>query len=150
MDLRLYNIDNSTMVSLDSDILESSSTQQDKSNGIEVLANKVVKFLLTIQGSDITDPDYGCTLPGYTLISDLEVPRLQLQLVADIERCARYIKTTEYAGSDADMDIRLASIELIKLSYDKSIARDTLQVYIRITAKSAEEAVLQIPVGSGV
>jgi hypothetical protein len=144
VDLRLYEIDNSTRVSLESDAMQVVPAGDAKAEGLEVLANKVVKFLLTIAGSDLSDPEYGCALPGYTSISSQELPTVQLQLIEDIERCARFIKTTEYAGGDED--IRLSSLELIKLVYDKDFARDTLHVYIRITARSLKQAVLQIPV----
>lgn len=147
MDLRLYKIDDTTRYSLEGDAMEVSSSQNDMAEGLEVLANKVVKFLLTIQGSDAVDPDYGCTLSGYTLISTRDLPVVQLQLVEDLERCAGYIKAAEYSG--LDNDTRLSAIELVKLVYDKNSARDVLHVYIRIKTKSSKEAVLQIPVTAG-
>ena len=145
MDLPLYSIARQTLYRASSDTLQQSSIELPTATELEVLANKVVKFLLTVQGSDVLDPEYGCGLLEYTQITRNDLPRLQLEIINALERCAVYIKAGEVTGqTDAHL---LHSLELTQLEYSREAPRDSVHIYLRITAKTGQEALIDVPVG---
>jgi len=146
MDLPLYSINTEKFYTLTGDMMEPSAIGAPVVSGIEVLANKVVKYLLTIQGSDVMDKTYGCSLVEYTQITKSRLPVLQLELVNALSRCTTYIKAGE--ATDAALDSRLHHIELTKLTYNPSTLRDTVHIYLKIVAQSGQNALLELPVGA--
>jgi phage baseplate assembly protein W len=143
MDLPLFKIDDERFYSLYGNQMKEASPQGPVVNGLEVVANKVVKYLLTIKGSDMVDPTYGCTLMEYTQITKNHLPRLQLELLSAIKNCKAFIQANEQ--KDSAGDYRLRNIELIKLEYGRAPLKDTVHIHLRITARSGKDALLEIP-----
>jgi phage baseplate assembly protein W len=146
MDLPLYSIDTANPVSAQIDALQGSYAGEAPVTSIEVIANKVVKFLLTATGSDPFEPTYGSSLMTYTQIVKGILPQIQLELIGAIARCTAYIKASEPANAP-DTE-RLHSITLTKMVFGGEVAADVVHVYINIKTIAGNDAMLQIPIGN--
>lgn len=146
LDMRLYSAidvyDDDTKTSGYTELV---TPEDDSATSIEVVANKVVKFLLTSYGSDPFDPDYGGVAFTHMQISKAYLPKLKLELLDDIERCATYINKGE-AAQDADDDSNetLYQITLQDLSYDPYTNPTRVDAYVEITTNSNKKAVVSI------
>jgi phage baseplate assembly protein W len=110
---------------------------------LETICGKVVKFLLTSKGSHAMNQEYGSYLTTYTQISESFLPRLHIELLDDISRCASYIKQAEKAlQSDYE---KLARITLKSLDY-KRHTRDRIDIHIEVVTTKRNSALLTVPV----
>ena len=109
---------------------------------IEVIAGKVVKYLLTEKGTDAFDPLYGGTAMHYRQISTQFIPQLTFELYADVEACISYIKKTEEnVGIDGE---RLANVIVRDVRYDPVNSPDRLDVYIEVVTTYGKRTVVCI------
>lgn len=92
MDLPLYKISKETRSGLTTDDMVPSGVHEKAATGIEVIAGKVIKYLLTIKGSDVFAPGYGSTLLEYTQITRHNLPRLHMELLTEIRNCTAFIQ----------------------------------------------------------
>lgn len=144
MDLPLYNIDPITgKFSLLMDHMLESTLEVAPTSGPGVLANKVVKYLLTSKGSDTVDPDYGCRLIDFTQISKNQLSRLHMEVLDGISDCTKFIKSTEDKSLPAED--RLKSITLTDLKYGGPLSRDSVHIYLKITTMAGTQALLEFP-----
>lgn len=144
MDIRLYS---RTGVYVDypdiSELTKRETADSTTAQGIEVIANKVVKFLLTQKGSDALDPDYGGVALHYGQISESFIPRLTMELQNDIYRCRSFIKETEKFLPDSVE--KLKNLVLVKVKYNPRISPDRVDVYIEIITNKENRALVAIP-----
>lgn len=111
-------------------------------SGIHVLANKVVKFMLTSRGSFALDKNYGAKLPTYTQMSTSFIPRVHMETSEDLRRCAQYIK--KYEQGLPPGAVKLSSLRLNQIYYDAVSAPFRLDVYMTITTTDGQRALLNI------
>ena len=96
MDLKLLKFDeNVTFNYVDVARLQSASAQDTSVSALEVITNKVVKFLLTEKGTDIFDPSYGSNWVKSTQVADVYLSRLRVEIDRDIWRCVEFISNVE-------------------------------------------------------
>lgn len=129
--------------SLVSDQMLESTLSMTPATGSGVLANKVVKFLLTSKGSDALDPEYGCYLVNFSQVSGNQIPRLQMEILDGISACTKYIKASEDAK--APPEERLKKITLEDLKYGAPLAKDCVHIYLKITTMAGTQALLEFP-----
>lgn len=145
-DLRLYNktgtYETIIVGEYPSELMSSSLLSEDAASDIEIIANKVSKFMLTAKGTFALDADYGARLTTYRQISTYALQRIYLEVAEDVRRCAEFIRLNE-DGIPADHP-RLASLKLERIHYDPVRTPQRLDVYIRISATNGETAVLDI------
>lgn len=123
--------------------MELTLSDDTRSNSIEILGNKVVKFLLTLRGSDAFNPDYGGIALHHTQISEAYIPKLRLELMDDLDRCKDFIINTsekQLDTLDTESD-RLASLNLVDLVYT---SRTRIDAYIEIISTSGKHHVVDI------
>lgn len=125
--------------------MEAVGVEATPASSVEVLAGKVVKFLLTRKGTDAFYPDYGGIALHHGQICDAYIPKLRIEMLDDIERCSDYILSGEsqLATTDTSSE-RLYSITLVKLEYDQLKDPGRLDVYIEITSTSGKKEVVAI------
>lgn len=144
MDLRLYS--NTGTYDSYPDISEYTNRSKSDSNsatGIEVIANKVVKFLLTYKGTDALDPDYGGVALHYGQISEAFMPRFSMEMQNDVYRCRDFIRKTELAlPSTAE---KMQNILLQDIKYNPRISPDRVDVYIEIVTTLNNRALVALP-----
>lgn len=114
MDIKLYMRPDKNLQTEHMSIASLSDTHAD---GLETLANKVVRFLLTTKGSFIFDPEYGSTAFAYSQVSREFIPKLRLEVQRDITRCFKYIKSTENPLDTSDR-AKLGSLILRAVEYN--------------------------------
>jgi hypothetical protein len=144
MDIRLYRRSGtySDLLNTVEEIVPSSLSEA-PTTGIEVIASRVTKFMLTTIGSDVLDPEYGSYLTSYVQISQDYLPKLRLELSEDLDRCAEYIRTVDEA-TEVSGD-RLRSLSLRDLKYS-NLLPDRLDVYLDIRTTTGGYATLELPV----
>ena len=116
---------------------DEASCSSSPSSRLEVLAGKVVKFLLTYRGSDATNKDYGGIALHHPNISRAYLPKLTMELSDDVERCTKYI-----IGSEKNLPknlARLSRINIAAVTYDEAV-RDALTVKLEIITNTNELA----------
>lgn len=148
MDIRLYNRTDkksSYLEDASGHVLAESSLEHTPAEGIEVIANKVVKFLLTIKGSDILNPDYGCYLASAQIGYSSDLSLFKMELTNSVSRCAAFIKRTE----PKDAALKLRSLQIQKIQYDSKRSPGRVDVFLKIITSSGHEAVLDIPITEG-
>jgi phage baseplate assembly protein W len=145
MDLPLYKIDLNIARSGGEDTMTDSMLTSNSATGVEVLAGKVIKYLMTIQGTDAINPEYGCNIMTYTQIAKNDLAKFQLELISALSSCATSIKASE--SDVTDSSTKLDSIQLVKMVYNQGVIRDQVDIYIKITSMTGEDALLEIPVG---
>ena len=109
---------------------------------IEVIAGKVVKYLLTEKGSDAFDPMYGGRALHYRQISTQFIPQLTFELYADVEACISFIKKAEENANVTGE--RLANVIVKDVRYDPVRYPNRLDVYIEIITTLGKRAVVVI------
>ena len=139
MDLKLY-VRPSEAASIEH--MDFAGLETPCATGVEILANKVVKFLLTTKGSDALDPEYGSTAFSYTQVSKDFLQRLRIEIQRDITRCFRFIKSTE-SSLDISSRALLGSIILRDVSLTVGKASGCT-VKIEIVTTSGTTAILDI------
>jgi hypothetical protein len=97
-------------------------------SGSEVLANKVVKYLLTYRGSDAIEPYYGGTALHQTNFDESYIPQLRTMLLSDIADCISYIKSTETEYTE----YKLGDVDLVEFTYDSTSKDIQLHVHIAV------------------
>lgn len=144
MDLSLYDL-TGAYEKLDSSVSEKTicvPSDAPVSKGIEVIAGKVVKFLLTNKGSDAFDVNYGGTALHRTHISDVLIPQITLELHDDIRNCIQYLKEGE--ESLPYTSERLANITVIGVDYNSKVSPDRLNVHILIETTDNNKAAIKL------
>lgn len=123
--------------------MSSSMLSQSAATGLEVLANKVTKYMLTAKGTFSLFPEYGSRLTMYGQIRRQAIPRIHLELTEDVRACARYIQDHEDEGMPTTAK-KLAYLKLERLHYDPVLTPFRLDVFIRVTSADGESALLDI------
>lgn len=132
MDIKLYNFKERDTE------LPRSELEDAPASGLEVIANKVVKFLLTSYGSDALDPEYGGRALQVTQFSEQYIPKLRLELEEDIKRCLSYIK--KYSKNEE----KLMHLILVNLKYDPVLSPGRVDAYIELITNKNNRALLDV------
>lgn len=141
MDIRLFNASGQFVDKHNSsELMESSSLEKISASRLEVIGNKVVKFLMTSYGSDAFEPTYGSKAMFNSQISSQYVPILKLEFMNDLQRCAEFIKKSE---NSSNTEV-LSTLSLVDLVYDPDTSPTAIHVYIKITTSENNSAVLQV------
>lgn len=143
-DVRLYNGSGNTTVreSSTSEHMTRSIAGDPVAYGLEVLGNKVVKFLLTYKGTDAFNPEYGGVALHYGQISESFIPRLTLEMQNDLSRCKEFIQRTEL--SMANTEERLSNIVLKEIRYAPAVDPGRVDVSIEIVTNKKNRAVVSL------
>ena len=112
---------------------------------IEVLGNKVVKFMLTRRGSDAFEPDYGGISMHHGQICYAYLPKLRLEVLDDIARCETYVNQGEgqLAAGDNTSE-RLYKVVLRDIRYNPLVTPTRVDVYIEIISTTGKREVVAI------
>lgn len=94
----------------------------------EVLANKVVKYLLTYRGTDALEPYYGGTALHQTQVGKNYVVQLRSMMQSDIADCISYIKSTETDYTE----YKLGDVKLVEFTFDETAKGIQLHVHIAV------------------
>ena len=145
VDLRYYKPSEDVIRTKDEfyEAMELSSSNETVSNSIEILAGKVIKFLLTRRGTDAFSPNYGGVALHHVQISEDYLPKLRLEMLDDLDRCKDFITNTsetQLSYTDTESD-RLAMLNLLDLRYT---ARSRLDVFIEIVSTTGKHHVVAI------
>ena len=108
--------------------------------GLEVLANKVVKYLLTYKGSDAIEPYYGGTALHQTTFSKGYITQIRTMLLTDITNCIAYIKSTETENTEC----RIGDVKLVEFTYDETAKDIQLHVHLAVYDTKGNKAPLFI------
>lgn len=143
LDLRLYK-PSGVFVDTDRNSEEMNLVYPDDptAKSIEVIAGKVVKFMLTEKGSDAFDPDYGGTSMHYTQMSQIFFPQFKREVRTDVENCIRYIKDAEFY-----QDVRgelLTRVRILKIVYEPRLTPWRVDVYLEILTNYGNRAVVAL------
>lgn len=109
---------------------------------IEVIAGKVVKFMLTEKGSDAFEPEYGSISMHYRQMAPSFLPQFKREVAMDIEECYRFIKKAE-SLNDVEGEL-LEKINILKIVYDPLRTPWRVDVYIEIITTWGKHAVVSI------
>lgn len=143
MDIRLYN---RTGIYEDytnaSELTSKAKSYDANATGIEVIGNKVVKYLLTYKGTDALDPDYGGVALHYGQISKAFMPRFSLEMHNDVQRCKNFIRKTQRILSDSYE--KMSDIILKDIRYNPSLTPDRVDVYIEIITTKNNRAIVAV------
>lgn len=146
-DLRLYQSTNKIYRSATEhyEEMDPVGVEEPEAAGIEVLAGKVVKFLLTRRGTDAFYPNYGGIALHHGQICDAYIPKLRIEMLDDIDRCSAYIAQGEeqLASTDTTSE-RLYTINLKSLVYNQRENPTRIDVYIEIIGTSGKREVVAI------
>lgn len=113
-----------------------STLKGSKTSRLETIANKVVKYMLTDQGSDMLEPYYG--IPQWTLVYN-DMSRLTYEISNTLSKCEVYIKAGE--NKLPDTTEKLAKLSLVKLD---ASSRVTLHVHLSILTTFNNYALLDV------
>lgn len=114
---------------------------------MEVIAGKVVKFLLTEKGSDAFSPVYGGTSMHWLQIAPQSLPQFKREVFQDVQNCIKFLKT-----ADLDYDIdgeRLETINILKIVYDPVRTPNRVDVHLEIITTLGKRAVVAITPRTG-
>ena len=143
IDMRLYKPSgNYEDVNFISEGMERVVPDDATATSIEVIAGKVVKYMLTEKGSDAFDPDYGGTSMHYQQISSAFLPQFRREVGIDVENCQKYIKETEIARNVEGE--RLLNINLLKVVYKPRVTPNRVDVYLEIITTYGKRACVAI------
>lgn len=142
MDVRLYRSGSYVDYEKTSELTTKALADDTNASGLEVLGNKVVKFLLTQKGTDAFDPEYGGVALHYGQISKAFIPRLTIEMQNDISRCREFIRRTE-AGLASGTE-KIANIILKDIRYDPISLPDRVDVYIEIVTNQNNKALVAL------
>lgn len=143
-DLRLYRRSGhfETVARRPAEIQTEVMADADTARGVECIAGKVVKFLLTGKGSDAFDPEYGGTALHMVQFAASHLPKLRLDVQSDIRRCVDYLSRAEQelpAGTE-----RLHTVTLLGVEYDASDPRGGVAVRLEIITTKGERALVAL------
>lgn len=144
MDLKIYNITDTASEYIDTDegnLLALAALTDCPASGMEVLANKVIKYLLTERGSCILDPTYGCYLTDYRSSAVAAEAQIQLEAYSAVSSCAASIKSKETDYTE----VKLKSLELTKVIFSRDGSSGRADLFIKITTTEGEQAMLDFP-----
>jgi len=144
MDLRIYHA-SGVFVDTSVERMDPSSPELASATGLEVIAGKVVKYLLTYRGTDAFDPDYGGTALHTRFISPAYLSKFTLELKQDIEDCIAYVHRAE--SSLPDGTERLDTVILSKVQYNNN-TRDRIDITLEIVTTSGNSAVVHVQGGN--
>lgn len=133
-DLKLFNKDSVVEFGTDKvklNLLKSDTISAPAVSRLEVLTNKVVKFLLTEYGSNAFDPTYGSNWVTMTQVAQPYIPKFIITVNSDIDRCISYIKAGEQDLSNS-LD-KLQTVKFNGLEYSTLEPTFTTQILISIT-----------------
>ena len=142
MDVRLYSTGSYVDYEKTSELTKKALADDVNASGLEVLGNKVVKFLLTQKGTDAFDPEYGGVALHYGQISKAFIPRLTIEMQNDISRCREFIRRTE-AGLASGVE-KISNIILKDIVYDPISLPDRVDVYIEIVTNQNNKALVAL------
>lgn len=109
----------------------------------ETIAGKIVKFLLTTIGSDVSDPTYGSYITTYSNISLRYLPRMRMEIIEDLGRCAEYVRRTERAHP-VEYE-RFRAVKLKDLIFQTDI-RNRLDIFLEVSTTHNNYSILTLPV----
>jgi len=143
-DLRLYN---PTGIYAEKDLgggeqMRLVMPEDPTATSIEVIAGKVVKFLLTARGSDAFNPTYGGVSLHHVQISQAYIPQLTFEVHSDVEACTAFIKDME--KNYAVRGERLSHINVRDIRYDPRLTPYRIDVYLEIVTTLGKRAVVAI------
>ena len=144
MDIRLYNNTGKYEAYTDASELTAKSKADDpNANGLEILANKVVKFLLTYKGTDALEPEYGGIALHYGQIAKSFMPRFTLEMQNDVYRCRAYLRSAEKLLPNTRE--KIADIIIKDIRYNDRLSPDRVDVFIEIITNKNNRALVAIP-----
>ncbi len=108
---------------------------------LQTLANKVVKYLLTMRGTDVIDWSYGSTTAHTTQLNSKLFSKYTYDFVQDLKRCCEYIQRTETPNDDGE---RLAAIKLVRIDYNRDKRPNELYKFIDITTTFGRHALVAV------
>lgn len=116
-------------------------------SGMEVIAGKVVKFLLTEKGSDAFNPDYGGTSMHWLQIAPQSLPQFKREVFQDVQNCIKFLKVADLEYN-VDSD-RLETINILRVAYDPIRTPNRVDVYLEIITTQGKRAVVAITPRTG-
>ena len=142
-DIRLYKpsgvyVDAHDFVEIMEDVNPDDSTAV----SIEVIAGKVVKYMLTTKGSDAFNADYGSVSMHYLHMSEIFFPQFKREVYADVANCENYIKAMEQASSVTSD--KLYKINVLNIVYNRKLSPDRVDVYLEILTTQGKRACVAI------
>lgn len=146
LDLRLYRRTGQYETRDNAERTDPVAADAPVATGLESLAGKVVKYLLTPKGSDAFEPDYGGTALHDAQTAESYLPALRLDVQSDISRCADYIRRAEQGlptGSE-----RLARLILAGVEYDAEARPANVAVRVEIVTTAGRRALVALAAGS--
>lgn len=112
---------------------------------IEVIAGKVVKYLLTARGSDAFNPGYGGIAFQSTHINERYMPQFTLEINKDVENCEYDLKNID--RRDNVEGERLFKIYVRDIRYSPRTDPGRVDVYLEIVTTYDNRAVVCIHPG---
>lgn len=144
IDIRLYtNTGTYADLQSSSELMSANALADIPAYGVEVIANKVVKFLLTAYGSDVLDPEYGGWAFTHSQMAESYIPKFTLELQDDIARCLGYVNAAE-SSMDSTAE-KLQAISIKSIDYNAVLTPDRLDVTLEIYTTYNRTAVLSLP-----
>lgn len=144
MDIRLYSA-SGVFVDTSTERMDPSSPELASSTGLEVIAGKVIKYLLTYKGSDAFDPEYGSTALHTKYMSPEYLSKFTLELKQDIEECVSYLHRSE--SSLPEGTEKLSSITLSNVQYNSKV-RDRIDITLDIKTTAGNSAAIHVQGGN--
>jgi len=141
-DLRLYKSTGNYIRPSSEKMKEGTLADSGAGTALEIIANKVIKYLMTVRGTDPLDKEYGTRLLTYRHMSDSYLPKVRMEVEEDIASCIAFIKAHESVSAEDS----LADIMLIDVEYDYVVDPLTLHVYIEIITTNKEYSLLDLPI----
>ncbi len=143
LDIRLYKpsglyVDEKDFVELMERVVPADATAK----SIEVIAGKVVKYMLTEKGSDAFNQDYGSTSMHYRHMSEMFFPQFKREVAIDVNNCMNYIKKTEFEGGVEGE--KLYKINILKIVYNRKYTPDRVDVYLEVLTTYGKRACVAI------
>lgn len=115
--------------------------------GMEVIAGKVVKFMLTEKGSDAFNQDYGGTSMHWLQIAPQSLPQFKREVFQDVQNCIKFLKNAELDNEVTGE--RLYTINLLRVAYDPRLSPNRVDVYLEIITTLGKRAVVAITPRTG-
>lgn len=148
LDMRLYT---PSGVYLDSRLvteeMDRVAPDDPSADGIEVIAGKVVKFLLTEKGSDAFNPLYGGTSMHWRQIAPQSLPHFKREVFQDIQNCIKFLRQADFEYENEGE--RLKTINLLRVAYDPYRTPNRVDVYIEVITTLGKRAVVAITPRTG-
>ena len=144
IDLRLYKPSGQYVYNTHNEveIMDSVVPDDTTTSSIEVIAGKVVKFMLTEKGSDAFNPDYGSISMHHMQISQIYIPELRREVDVDVAYCERFLKQAEI-----DCNVvgeKLYKINVMDVVYKPLITPNRVDVYLEIITTYGKHACVAI------